>query len=771
MADLLLEEDGALFVESFYQPLPKQVEFHTAPAGNILSIGGNYSGKSLSLIGEALMVCFEYPGAQCLLLRKNFPELEKGLIADFKDTVPAELYKYNDSKHIVTFKHNGSKIFFGHCVGRGTLITTSTGLLPVEDVKAGDFVLTRKGYRRVKWSGQTGVKPVVRLGPLRITSDHRVFVRGKGWIPCRQVFTPGNEVVTHRSSFLTASRIAADQMRETAARASTIAVGEMGSRLTSTSQFTKRLTAAFQTATRSTIGTRTQTTTTLGISNLSEEAFTEPNMPHEPGQFDFLETNRLFANHADALVFAALASGDIAMPAEVMPVYDLEVEDQHEFFADGILVHNCKSGSEKDLAQYLSAAFVFIGIDELGQFSFDAYNFLSSRNRVNKGCKANSQGELPYCRMGAATNPMGPFYGWIRKAFIEKKPVSQLGKTFQKPDDPCYYQETHGGDVVVYEPRDWHYIHSTIFDNPFALERDPGAIARLSKLSPALRQRALYGDLNAIAGTYFTNFTRNRNVLELPKDRERIRWESWQPIWISVDWGLAHHSVVYWHRRAKIRDTLNLKLWRPCVITYREMIVNETSHRDLAEKIVEETAISREDNEAFGDERPMVKYLFLSPERFARVHDPDNTHTVANEMGVELKRMGFPRPIRANDRRVDGAVFMYNLIEAGEYFATDNCEELINSLETRVRDEKNLEDVLKVADVGDDCYDSDRYGLLSMLSEKNKPADLVAEEKIAAIEDPIARRVASYEHYTKQQEKKSRTFKPKYGGRLTRSPN
>ena len=42
-----------------------------------------------------------------------------------------------------------------HCLEEGTLIDTSKGKIPIENVKAGDFVLTRKGYKKVIWSGVT----------------------------------------------------------------------------------------------------------------------------------------------------------------------------------------------------------------------------------------------------------------------------------------------------------------------------------------------------------------------------------------------------------------------------------------------------------------------------------------------------------------------------------------------------------------------------------------------------------------------------------------
>ena len=54
-------------------------------------------------------------GSDSLLLRRTYPELESSLLAYFRRDVPRSYYrKYNESKHIVTWK-NGSTTRFGHC--------------------------------------------------------------------------------------------------------------------------------------------------------------------------------------------------------------------------------------------------------------------------------------------------------------------------------------------------------------------------------------------------------------------------------------------------------------------------------------------------------------------------------------------------------------------------------------------------------------------------------------------------------------------------------
>jgi len=549
-----LELGNEINISKFYDPWPKQNALHTCAAKFPLAIGGNGSGKSAFLLGEALYNCFEYPGCNTLLLRKDFPQLEKGLILDFKNTVPRGLYRYNDSKHIVTIPVRGyeSKIFFGHL----------------------------------------------------------------------------------------------------------------------------------------------------------------------------------------------------------------------------------KSGSERDLAQYLSAAFVFIGFDELGQWSFDGWNFMVSRNRVNPGCQPSPDGHMPFCRMAGATNPLGPGYGWIKKTWVQHEPVSQLGeirkiknKWYSPVRDKLLLQDDEfrkkisiiDGEpfICAYDPSEYFFVHSTVMDNPAMLQKDPAYLERLMKLAPALRNKALYGDLDSIAGAYFSNFTYERNVLSLPRDHERIKWESWQPIWLGFDWGLAHHSTVYWNTRAQVQGLDGI--WRSCVVTLREMAVNENDYlavrgqhgenwnykRFLCEEIRKRTP---------DEELSRCKYIFLSPERFQRTDDIE--HPIAHELSDILHQLGMPRCYEANDSRVDGAVLMYNLIDSGEWLILDQCPQIISSIESRTRDEKNLEDVLKVNDILDDCYDGCRYGLCSMLKPRGKPLELLLQEKINSIQDPTAKLMYSYQHRNDADEA-SAPFKPK----------
>jgi phage terminase large subunit len=107
-------ENGAL-LDLGYEPFPKQREFHASPAKYRLFGGAAGPGKTKALLMEAVVKAIEHPGANTLLLRRTFPELEQSLLLYFRRDIPRELYRsFQDSKHLITWV-NGSTTRFGYC--------------------------------------------------------------------------------------------------------------------------------------------------------------------------------------------------------------------------------------------------------------------------------------------------------------------------------------------------------------------------------------------------------------------------------------------------------------------------------------------------------------------------------------------------------------------------------------------------------------------------------------------------------------------------------
>jgi hypothetical protein len=121
-----LNAEGKLDFDKIFKFQPKQTELlrnvsrggkmYVQPvAQQCLSVGGIRSGKTsgwLMFLVQHYILAFS--GCNVLVLRRTFRELESGAISDFKTFIPKELYDYDATRHVATFK-NGSKVIFGHC--------------------------------------------------------------------------------------------------------------------------------------------------------------------------------------------------------------------------------------------------------------------------------------------------------------------------------------------------------------------------------------------------------------------------------------------------------------------------------------------------------------------------------------------------------------------------------------------------------------------------------------------------------------------------------
>ena len=98
-----------------YEPFQRQRQFHGSPAKYRLFGGAAGPGKSKALLMEAIVQALEHPGANTLVMRRTYPELEQSLLLYFRRDVPRELYRsFNESRHTVTW-HNGATTRFGYC--------------------------------------------------------------------------------------------------------------------------------------------------------------------------------------------------------------------------------------------------------------------------------------------------------------------------------------------------------------------------------------------------------------------------------------------------------------------------------------------------------------------------------------------------------------------------------------------------------------------------------------------------------------------------------
>jgi phage terminase large subunit len=349
--------------------------------------------------------------------------------------------------------------------------------------------------------------------------------------------------------------------------------------------------------------------------------------------------------------------------------------------------------AEVDLIQYQGPEYLYIGWEELTQFTHSMWSFMKGSNRCP--VPANIYGHKPVARMGGGTNPNGIGSHWVKSYWINKKLPSGI-------DDPTY------------NPDDYEAIQSSFEHNP-VYANDADYINSLASLPENLRKAWLEGSWDVLAGQFFPNWELARHV----KPREAIEFQDWQPRWIGIDWGFNHATCVLWFTRASVTNALGEK--RDAIVCYRELVRRGINEAKLAEEILKYND---------GDK---IANVYLSPERFNRVNEE---HTIADRMGDVFSGTGLPRPERANNDRVGGWRLLYTLLDTEGLTVTSNCRDLIESFPQLMRDEKDLEDAAREgSDLFLDVMEACRYGLMSYFNPRPVPREVQNDLRIKAIPD------------------------------------
>lgn len=411
----------------------------------------------------------------------------------------------------------------------------------------------------------------------------------------------------------------------------------------------------------------------------------------------------------------------------------LSFTNQCEFCQDFQIVHSQlhfgACNIEKDVNKYLSTEFVFIGFEEMGEFSFTVFDGICNRNRCS----------IPGARscVAGATNPMGTGWPFIKRLWIDRKPLREM-------------------DPDKYDPKDYEYFHSVIDQNPF-LFKDKEYVRKL-EASP-LRKKIRYGDIKTISGNYFKEvFDPERHV----QARSAFKFLNYQSFVIGWDYGFGHYAVMLWLTKAMLHPQEKWGWVKPRLVNVftRELIMREKTPKDQAEGLITMIPVERDQhgNELGFTEN--VDSVHFSWERFNRT---TSDYTVAQEVGDILSTRNLPRPTSSNRvERIAGWMKMYSLFEIDELFilATEQgnnvgCPCLQEALPNLLRGDGvtvSMEDVVKPKGLSldDDCGDAARYAIAgALLDPDDKPREQQRAEELAAIEDPMARAVAAYTQYNK----------------------
>lgn len=159
--------------------------------------------------------------------------------------------------------------------------------------------------------------------------------------------------------------------------------------------------------------------------------------------------------------------------------------------------------NETDALQYQGQSYDVIFLEEATQFSEFQFQALTECNRSSGMLKKRF-----YPRMYFTCNPGGVGHEWVKRLFIDK-----------------IYRNSE-------EEKDYTFIRSGVYDNPFILKNSPDYVKNLENLPEKRRAAMLYGNWDAYEGQYFSEFDRQKHVcfpFEIPKDWRR---------YVSIDYGL-----------------------------------------------------------------------------------------------------------------------------------------------------------------------------------------------------------------------------------------
>lgn len=319
-------------------------------------------------------------------------------------------------------------------------------------------------------------------------------------------------------------------------------------------------------------------------------------------------------------------------------------KSEHEFvlaprFGSGVLAFR----NLDDPSKYLSSEFAAELVDELTKNDRETFEFLMMRLRWPG---------IPDTRFIAASNPGGKGHAWVKKLWLDR---DFEGETF--------------------DPKDFKFIQSKVQDNKFL---GPEYLKTLEGLPEDKRKAYLEGDWDLFKGQFFTEFRRERHVMEpfaIPNTWKRIR---------CLDYGQLRPSAVYW--LAIDHDGR--------IYVYRELYETGHTYKTLAQRIGEMTPNVEK-----------IDYTSADPAVFAK------TNESARDGDEIFYEEGVPIDPANNNRILGWDLFRdYLRNDMIKFFST--CTQAIRTIPSLVYSARgNPEDL--DSDGDDHAADSIRYGLMS----------------------------------------------------------
>lgn len=331
--------------------------------------------------------------------------------------------------------------------------------------------------------------------------------------------------------------------------------------------------------------------------------------------------------------------------------------------------------TDADVYRYQGTEMPVILIDELTQFPQSWIEYLKTRNR-------SSNPDWPII-FAAGTNPGGVGHGWVKSRFIDVAPP-----------------ETTHTDNETKETR--IYIPAKVDDHPLVKFREDYKKKLDAIADPELRRALRDGDWDVFAGQVFTEWRREKHVVEpfaIP--------EHW-PRWMGYDHGYNTYASVLWFARDPQTERMFI---------YRELYLNQTGVSEIARLIKQMEA---------GES---VVPKMADPSIWKGAGNQNTGDTVAD---MFEKEGIFFTP--ANNDRIAGKNAWHDALSIApdglpKLQVFSSCVNLIRTLPSLPYDLHKVEDVDTKAE--DHPYDAGRYALVNQTVQpvtqaSHKPRNMLA---------------------------------------------
>ncbi len=331
------------------------------------------------------------------------------------------------------------------------------------------------------------------------------------------------------------------------------------------------------------------------------------------------------------------------------------------------------------------------------------------------------------CKTSYFFNPGGPGTEYLRRVFYRRQYQGE-----EKPQDFSFIQ-AYGWDnyqwfvgEVNLTQREFYDLSNDERFELFIKETSYGR--KLNSLPEHLRVGELLGSFDSFSGQYFAGAWDERICVLDRSAVERIV-KPWWTRWMAQDWGFGDHDCHLWGVTGKLSPSEWVQHFGGhtdsamdiCII-YREQVISDRAEADLAQDIVNLTPAW---------ERKTIQRFFLSQDAFGQKARQFGANTIGEQFTKTMRDNGLPAPEPADQDRINGWRFVYQCLRQAHLrganfdeerarvgpalFVSSECPQVIECMPMAVRDDKKVNDVMRVAGaVWEDVTDAVRYLLKSI---------------------------------------------------------